>query len=227
MKHPWVVIPAYNEASFIRRVINDIQTQCPHIVVVDDASTDDTKEIAISIGVTVLEHFINRGQGAALRTGIEFALKSLEADAVVTIDADGQHDAADIPRLLAPVLSGQADVTLGSRFLPGSTAENIPAFRKTVLKAGSVFTRFFSGIKVSDPHNGLRAFSRRAATLIRIEQDRMAHASEIIDEIALHKLRYVEVPVTVHYSDYSLQKGQRSTNALRIAFDFLMSKLLR
>lgn len=219
----WVVIPAYNEASVIGRVIADVRAVGPNVVVVDDASTDGTGQVARQIGVPVIEHIINRGQGAALKTGIRYALEH-GADIIVTFDSDGQHQATDIARLVAPVESGQADVVLGSRFI--TNGSNVPPLRRLVLKFGVWFTRLVSRIKVTDTHNGLRAMNRQAAQKIRLVQDRMAHASEILDEIVRHRLRYTEAPVTVTYNYYSRAKGQSSGAMFRIAFKFLISKLM-
>ncbi len=217
----FVVMAAYNEAGAIRPVVNSLLPAYPHVVVVDDASTDGTAEVLKDSPVYLLHHCVNRGQGAALQTGIEFAL-SRGADIVVTFDADGQHDAEQIPEMVAPILAGECEVTLGSRFL-GRT-EGMPIARRLVLKAAIVFTRIFSRIRVSDIHNGFRAFSARAAARIHLQMDRMAHASEILDQIQQSGLRYREVPVTIRYTSYSIGKGQSSWNAVRIAFELLLKR---
>jgi glycosyltransferase involved in cell wall biosynthesis len=217
----FVVIAAYNEADAIRPVVDSVLATCPHVVVVDDASTDDTVQALRDSTVHLLRHCVNRGQGAALQTGIEFAL-SRGADIVVTFDADGQHDAREIPLMVAPILAGECDVTLGSRFL-GQT-EGMPLARKLVLKAGILFTRIFSRIRVTDIHNGFRALSARAARCIHLEMDRMAHASEILDQIRLSGFRYREVPVTIRYTSYSVRKGQSSWNAFWIALELLLRR---
>jgi glycosyltransferase involved in cell wall biosynthesis len=192
-------------------------------VVVDDGSRDDTADVALRHPVWVLRHRLNCGQGAALQTGIDFALAK-GADVLVTFDADGQHAAADVERLLEPVRSGRVDVALGSRFL--GRAVGLRPTRRLVLKLGVLFTRVVSGLRVTDTHNGLRAFSRRAAQRIRITQDRMAHASEILDRIRHEGLRYAEVPVTIRYSDETRAKGQSSWNALKIAGEFLLGRMI-
>jgi hypothetical protein len=141
---------------------------------------------------------------------------------IVTFDADGQHRAEDIEALLAPIRDREVDVVLGSRFLREDP--RIPPIRKLTLRLGVIFTRWVSGIRVTDTHNGLRAFSRDAAARITIRQDRMAHASEILDTIARSRLRYCEVPTDVRYTEHSLRKGQRSSAAFRIALDFLLGR---
>jgi polyprenyl-phospho-N-acetylgalactosaminyl synthase len=220
----FVVMAAYNEAEAIRPVVDSLlSASYPHVVVVDDASTDRTVEVLKDSPVYLLRHCVNRGQGAALQTGIEFAL-SRGAEIVVTFDADGQHDVRDIAGMVSPLLAGECEVTLGSRFL-GKT-EGMPLTRRLILKAGVLFTRVFSRIRVSDIHNGLRAFTARAAAHIHLEMDRMAHASEILDQIQQSGLRYREVPVTIRYTSYSIGKGQSSWNAVRIALELLLRRKL-
>lgn len=220
----WIVMPAYKEAARIRTTLAELLPQWSNIVVVNDGSPDDTGAVAKSCGVWVVTHPINRGQGAALQTGIEFALQR-GADYLITFDSDGQHDPADIPAMLAPVQSGEADLTLGSRFL-GRTV-GMPFSRRIVLKLAVVFTRIVSRIAVTDAHNGFRVLSRSAAQAIRIRQDRMAHASEILDEIRRLGLRFREVPVTIRYSAATLEKGQSSWNAVRIVWQFFVGKVVK
>jgi len=220
----FIVVPAFNEARVIREVVAGLLAYTPNVVVVDDGSRDATAEAARAAGAVVVQHLINRGQGAALRTGMDYAL-ARGAKLIVTFDSDGQHDPADLPALVEPVAAGACDVALGSRFL-GETVD-MPWVRRLVLRGGIWFTRLVSGVKVTDTHNGLRAFSRRAAELIEIHQDQMAHASEILDELPRRRLRYREVPVKIRYSDYSMSKGQSSMNSVRIVLEFLFHKLRR
>ncbi len=218
----WIVIAAYNEGKVIGHVVAAVCALYPNVVVVDDASSDNTVQEARTAGAVVLKHIINRGQGAALKTGIMYALRQ-GAEAIVTFDADGQHDPREIASMLEPIEKGSADIILGSRFLKDGS--NVPPLRRLALHAGIVFTRVMSRIDVTDTHNGFRAMNRFAAEKIRIAQDRMAHASEILDEIVRHKLRYQEVPVTITYSYYSRGKGQRTSSMFRIAFKIFMHKL--
>jgi len=220
----WVVIAAYNEAARLGTTLAELAPHAANVVVVDDGSRDDTAAVARQAGVWVLRHPINRGQGAALQTGIRFALEQ-GAEYVVTFDADGQHDPAEIAALLAPVVEGRADAALGSRFL-GRTV-GMPTSRRLVLKAAVIFTRVVSQVKVTDAHNGFRALSRAAAEGIRIRQDRMAHASEILDEVRRLNLRYVEVPVTIRYTAATLAKGQSSWNSVRIVWQLLVGKVVK
>jgi glycosyltransferase involved in cell wall biosynthesis len=220
----WIIVPAYNEGPRLARTLAGLCPVWPNVVVIDDGSTDDTALVAARAPVWLLRHAVNRGQGAALQTGIDFALTK-GANILVTFDSDGQHDPAEIARVVEPVRAGKADVALGSRFLGG--AVNMPVGRRIVLRLGVLFTRVFSQIHVSDTHNGLRAFSRSAALRLHLTQDRMAHASEILDRIHQECLPYVEVPVTIRYFDETLAKGQSSWNALRIVGQLLLGRLIR
>jgi len=214
-----VVIPAFNEAAVVGPVVARVRDRFPCVVVVDDGSTDGTGAICRATGAAVVTHAVNRGTGAALATGIAWALRR-GADVIVTFDGDGQHRVEDLDPLIAPILEGRADVALGSRFL--SSASRIPAGRRLILKAAVRFTRALAGIRVTDTHNGLRAMSRYAATQIEIHQDRMAHASEILNEIGRLKLRFCEVPIEITYTHYSRRKGQRSLNAVNVMWELLV-----
>jgi polyprenyl-phospho-N-acetylgalactosaminyl synthase len=220
----WLVIPAYNEAAVIGRVVGDLVWRGHRVAVVDDGSTDKTGDEARTAGAVLVTHAINLGQGAALQTGIQFALKS-GGDIIVTFDADGQHRASDIDSLIDALASNNADFALGSRFLGASIA--MPASRRALLRAATWFTRLTTGLRVTDTHNGLRAMTRRGASRIALRQNRMAHASELLDQIAHSGLRYVEVPVTIEYSRYSLAKGQRLSNSLSILLDLSVQRLHR
>ncbi len=219
---PHLILPAYNEAATIGAVVREIREQYQNVLVVDDGSTDTTGEEARAAGAMVLRHPLNRGQGAALQTGITYALRR-GARWLVTFDSDGQHRVEDVPALLEPIQRGDAEVALGSRFL--GRAARVPRFRRLVLRGAILFTWAVSGARLTDAHNGLRAFSRRAAEKIDIQLDRMAHASEIVDQIHQMGLEVVEVPVAIRYTDYSRAKGQRSLGAVKIAFDYLFEKL--
>ncbi len=221
----FVVIAAYNEEGRIAEVLSDLKDEgYRNIVVVDDASDDSTFEKVSSQNVFVLRHSINRGQGASLQTGIDFAV-SRGAKSVVTFDADGQHLASEIKKVAKPVLDGEVDVVFGSRFLNKKT--EIPWFKKVVLKGAVLFMFLFYGVRMSDAHNGFRALSRNACEEIQITADRMEHASEIVEKV--HKLDFCfkEVPVTIKYDEYSMGKGQSVFNSFRIAFRLIIRKLFK
>lgn len=219
------VIPAYNEGERVAAAIADAKPYVTAIVVIDDCSRDKTGEAARTAGAHVLRHVINRGQGAALQTGTDYAVRVLGAEVVVHFDADGQMAGREIPMMIEPIATGTADVVLGSRFL-GIEAQNLPKVRRVMLRLATWFTIGLSGIKVTDTHNGFRALSRRAAEDMRISLDRMAHASEILDLIKTKRLRYVERPVTIRYSEDTLKKGQSTLKAVMTAKDILRKKII-
>ena len=218
----WVVIAAYNEARAIGHVVAGLAALPYRILVVDDGSTDATGDLAARAGAEVLKHPINLGQGAALQTGIDYALLRA-ATHVVTFDADGQHRPEDIAGLLAGLSAHNADFALGSRFR--GAAVHLPPLRRLLLRAATTFTRLTTGLDVTDAHNGLRAMTRRGAARIRLRQNRMAHASEILHQIATSGLPYVETPVTIQYSHYSLAKGQRASEFVVILLDLFARRL--
>lgn len=220
----FVIVPAYREAPRIAAVIGALTGAGYSAVVVDDASDDATGEIARASGALVLRHAVNRGQGAALQTGIEWAL-GRGARHLVSFDADGQHRVEDLEALLAPIRAGTHDFVLGSRFL-GRT-EGLPTGRRLLLALAVGFSRLVSRLPVSDAHNGLRAFSRRGAMAISLSLDRMAHASELLDQIRASSLPWCEVPVVVRYTSDSLAKGQKGWGAARILFDYLFARWFR
>ena len=220
----WVVIPAYNEAQRLGAVLSDLTSAgVGNVVVVDDGSRDSTAKIAAERDVWVLRHLVNRGQGAALQTGIEFAVRN-GARKVVTFDADGQHYASDLPRLLDPIERGECDVVLGSRFL--GAAPGIPLARRLLLKVAVWGTRLTTRMWLTDTHNGFRAMTAEATQHLVLSEDGMAHASEFLSKLASSTLRWRECPVTIRYSENTLDKGQRNSAAFQIAFRMLVGKVV-
>jgi polyprenyl-phospho-N-acetylgalactosaminyl synthase len=219
-----VVVPAYRESEVIRETVAGLVKIFPHVIVVDDNSPDDTGLLASRAGALVLRHPVNLGQGAALQTGITFALEQ-GASYIATFDADGQHRPSDLHAMFSVLLEQRLDVVLGSRFLNGPG--KIPLARSLLLKAAVVFSRMTTGLALTDTHNGLRVMTAAAARQIPIRQNRMAHASEIIEAIAKRKLVYREVPMTVRYSAYSLAKGQKLSGSLNILVDLMIGWLRR
>lgn len=220
----WVVIPARNEERRIELVVRSVRATGARVVVVDDGSSDATAEEARAAGAVVLRHAVNRGQGAALETGFTW-IRPFSPRCTVTFDADGQHDPADLERLAGPILRGEADVVLGSRFL--GEARGISRHRRWMLRAAVLGTRVMNGMRVTDTHNGVRAFSRVSLDRISLRQDGMAHASEILDLVAATGLRWIEVPVTIRYTEETRRKGQSTAAAIRILFDYLIGRWIR
>lgn len=216
----WLVVPLYNEAQVVREVIESARTVFPNVVCVDDGSSDGSPEEARAAGAVVVQHPFNMGQGAALRTGLDYALGDPQAEYFVTFDSDGQHRVDDALAMVERLADGSVDVVVGSRFLDRRTQPG--PLKRIVLKAAVLFENLSTGVKLTDAHNGLRALNRDAATRIRIDQNRMAHASEIVAEIGRNKLRYVEMPVHVMYTEYSKSKGQSIWNSVNILSDLYL-----
>lgn len=220
----WVVVPAFNEASVLESTLSELLQTYSKVVVVDDGSTDDTRLIALASGAIVLTHLVNLGQGAALQTGINYALEE-GASHIVTFDSDGQHDPADISRLFLIMRDNDCDVVLGSRFV--GEVVDLPFARRCLLKLAVLFTRFSTGLNLTDTHNGLRLLTANAAKKIHLTQNKMAHASEILEQISTLELSYCEAPVTVRYTDYSLKKGQRLSDSVGILIDLVIGRITK
>ncbi|KAD4060710.1 glycosyltransferase [Arthrobacter yangruifuii] len=204
----------YNEATVVGSVIEDLRKTFPYVVCVDDGSRDGSQSAARAAGAVVVQHPINLGQGAALQTGIEYALQDPEMTSIVTFDADGQHRVIDAKAMVARIESGEAEIVLGSRFLDDRT--KISVQKRIVLKTAAVQSRMATGMNLTDAHNGLRAINREVASKLHLTQNRMAHASELVNQLATIKPRWVEHPVEIIYTDYSKSKGQSLLNSVNI-----------
>lgn len=219
----YIIIPVYNEELVVRDMINDVLKCFQNVICVDDGSSDNSVSEIAKTDAELVKHPINLGQGAALQTGIEYALKYKNAKYFVTFDADGQHKLEDVENMLGYIQTHDVDVVLGSRFL--GKAENIGLLKKIVLKAAVKFSNLTTGIHLTDAHNGLRVFNRHFAENVNITLPDMAHASEIIHEIKEKEFKYKELPVTIRYTDYTKSKGQSIMNAINITFDLLMRRI--
>lgn len=219
----YITIPLYNDEKMILKVIKSLKGNgYNNIVIVDDGSRDNGYEIVKkNTDAIVTKHILNRGQGAALQTGMEIAIDK-GAKYIVNFDSDGQHDVKDLDHMLETLEKGKYDIVLGSRFLQKN---DIPLKKKILLKGAIVFTYLLSRIWLTDVHNGLRAMTAETAKKLNIQHDRMEHSSEILDKIKVLNLKYTEVPVTIHYTEYSMSKGQSVFNSLNIAWRLILAKL--
>jgi len=222
----FVIVPVFNEASVLGGVLGELAALGYTVVRVDDGSSDDSWNVICELPVYGLRHGLNLGQGTALETGMEYARRQGAAIAV-HFDADGQHAAEQIDSLIAPLRRGEADVVLGSRFLRATDTARIPPARRMLLRIGRIVTGVLNEVWLNDTHNGFRALSRRALIKIRLTERGYGHASQVLDEIRVHRLRYIESPVTISYSDYSLAKGPRTLDAFNVLLDVLLGKLFR
>ncbi len=220
----WVVVPTYNEAPIVQGVLRELRQHFVNVVGVDDGSTDASSMEILAAGARLVRHPINLGAGAALETGLQFALLDQRAKFFVTFDADGQHRVQDAVAMVQRLRSNEQDVLLGSRFL-GST-QGMPKARRAMLRLARIFETVSSGVSLSDAHNGLRAFNRFFAEKVKFRMRDMAHASEMLRLVHSSGVRWAEHPVTVVYTDYSRAKGQRSINSVNIAIDVWLNHLL-
>ena len=216
----WLVVPLYNEATVIGQVIDDARGTFANIVCVDDGSSDGSATIARKHGARVIEHPFNLGQGAALQTGMEFVRRQTNARYIVTFDADGQHSVADAAAMVDRARAEDLAIIFGSRFLADAT--QVGWSKKLVLKTAAAVTKPRTGLDLTDAHNGLRLLRRDALQQVVLRQDGMAHASEIVSQLACTGLPWAEMPVHIAYTDYSKAKGQSLLNSVNILVDLVM-----
>jgi glycosyltransferase involved in cell wall biosynthesis len=215
-----VVVPVFNEAEVISDVVTSLRQEFAHVLCVDDGSTDRSAELAKAAGARVLQHPMNLGQGAALQTGFDYVLKHPQATHVITFDADGQHIVSDAREMLELARQKRISVIFGSRFLDKRSQPGLK--KRVVLKLAVLFTRVFTGLRLTDAHNGLRVLSRETLEKIRLRQSGMSHATEIVHLIAKSRLAWKEYPVKVLYTEYSRRKGQSLWNSVNILIDLIV-----
>lgn len=214
------IVPAYNEAQNVAAVVGGLLPLVDEVVVVDDGSTDETVSVAQAAGATVLVHELNRGQGAALETGHEYA-RQKNAEIVVHFDADGQFNPADVQKGIAELHNKKVDIILGSRFL--GIESNIPTLKKNIiLPLARLIERVAGAAPLTDAHNGFRIFNRKALHALKLNQARMAHATEIPQLIVKHNLQYAEMPIVVTYKRF----GQNLDGGFKIIRDLIMNKIV-
>lgn len=224
MQKIWIVIPARNESQKIGEVIDKIKQEgYQDIIVVDDGSTDNTGEVARKSGAQILRHSLNRGAGAATFTGMKAALLK-GADVIVTLDADGQHAPEDVQNLIQPILDDKADAVIGSRLIQ---RKDMPWIRRVFNYIGNFVTWMLFGLWVSDSQSGFKAFSKKAAAQIEIKTSGYEFCSEMIREINVKRLRYAEVPIQTHYTEYSMQKGQSFSNGVKTFWKLVLRSFMQ
>ncbi len=217
----YIVVPVYNEERIITAVIKEIKKAgYKNIIAVDDGSTDNTFKELKKNKLIALKHIINRGKGAAAKTGFE-AAKILNATVVITMDGDGQHNPKNIDTMLKSLRKGY-DVVLGSRFIKHN---NVPLLKRLANQCGNLFTWIAYGLWVNDSQSGFRAYNSIALKKITTKHDKYEFDSEIIREIARNKLKFVEIPIEVRYTKYSMSKLQKQSfiNGLRTLLRILIS----
>jgi len=196
-QHITVILPAYNEEVSIGSVVLLTRFYVDKVIVVDDGSSDRTAEIARKAGAEVIIHEVNTGKGGALKTGFE-AAAGMGADVVVTMDSDGQHNPSEIPKLVTPIIEGDAEMVNGSRYLNGLD-KNTPAYRRVGQTVLDGFTNINSGLKITDSQSGFRAFAASTIDIFRFNANGMAIESEMLADAGKAGLRITEVDIGVRY----------------------------
>jgi len=221
-----IVIPAYNEEATVAQVVRDAVRAADVVVVVDDGSRDRTSALAAEAGAVVVRHAVNRGLGGALGTGIAAAVK-LGADAVVTMDADGQHRAADAARVFARLGQGDVEFVIGSRMIAGEEgAGKMPVHRVLFNAVGNALTYVLFGVWVTDSQSGLRGLSRAAAETIDLRTNGMEVSSEFIKELRERRWRMAEIAIPAIYTEYSLSKGQSFLVGVKTAAKLILRRFI-
>ena len=216
----WVIIPVYNEEKVIAQVVGELLPVFGNVVCVDDGSQDASASEIAATSAHLVRHPVNLGQGAALQTGLAYALTRPGARYFVTFDADGQHRVADAAAMVELARGSGADAVLGSRFLQRTAP--VPWLKRLVLRVAAALSRSGRRLNLTDAHNGLRVLTRGVVERLAIRMNGMAHASEIVSNLARGGFRVIEAPVTVLYTDYSRGKGQPLINGVNILFDLSM-----
>jgi glycosyltransferase involved in cell wall biosynthesis len=193
-----VVLPAYNEEITIGSIIAKCKKYTDNVIVVDDGSTDSTYEISQSCGATVIKNAQNLGKGAAIKVAFNH-VKTLDMDVIVILDADGQHNPEDIPKIVSPILNKEADMVIGSRFVNKEQYENIPKQRRFGNKVLTFVSNLGEEIKITDTQSGFRAFSKKSIEIFKFDQKSMNIESEMLDDAKNAKLIIKEVPIGCKY----------------------------
>ncbi|KKH64210.1 glycosyltransferase family 2 protein [Methanosarcina mazei] len=211
-------MPAYNEAHVIAEVILGCKKYVDNVIVVDDGSSDNTAEVARSAGGYVVKHEVNKGYGAALKSCFKLA-REFNADVMIIMDSDGQHNPDEIPRLLEPLKHG-ADLVIGSRFINGN-GKNVPAYRKVGMKILDIATYLAGGILVTDSQSGFRAYGKKAIENVRFDGNNMSAGSEILLYIKDHNLKFTEVEIHCRYDLDQCSSQNLFLHGMEVAFQIL------
>lgn len=218
----YVLVPVFNESKKIEEVISNLKKHFINIVAVNDGSDDNSLKVLKKLKVKVINHSHNLGQGASISSGLKYISSIKDIYAVITFDADGQHQTDDAVSFAKEILSSDVDIIFGSRFI--NHEKNIPFLKRKVLRIVNFFTRYFSKINLSDSHNGLKAIKTSVIDKLEFKSNRYAFESEIIHSVSKNNLSYKELPTNILYTAYSKKKGQKILNGFLILEDLLKAK---
>ena len=202
-----VGLPMYNEEETIGTVVTLSKDYVDHVVCIDDGSSDSSARIAEACGAIVHRHRVNRGYGGALKSLFQIA-KEMNADVLVILDSDGQHDPSSIPGLIEPITNDEADFVIGSRFVEGGNTEDMPAYRRLGIKVITAASNLSSDLDISDTQSGFRAFSRKAIERLRFDSEGMELSLEMLEDANDKNLKIKEVPTVIRYD---VPKGSNFT----------------
>lgn len=216
----FIVVPAYNEALVIENTICSLKEYFNNIIVVNDGSTDETFNILNNLDIKIINHPINIGVGGAFQTGFKYILENhINCVGAITFDADGQHKVRDAIQIANELINTEYEIIFGSRFL--GYESKIPFIKRLVLRLVTSITSFFTGVVLTDAHNGLKGFKISAINKINIKLDGYAYETELIRQVSEKSISYKELPTDIEYSDYSKKKGQNILNGFIIIEDLL------
>lgn len=215
----YILVPAFNEGKVIRQILSDLLTEFSNVIVVNDGSSDNTIEEIEDLEIILLNHEINLGVGAAVQTGFDYVEKISSSHAVITFDADGQHCIDDAVSIAKAIKTCDEEIIFGSRFIEHE--KNIPFIKRIILKVIAFFTQKVTGIKLTDAHNGLKAYKVSAIKKLKLQFSGYSYESELIAEVAKKNINYKELSTNVKYTEYSVKKGQKLSNGLLIIEDLL------
>lgn len=232
---PWILIRAYNEEGRISWVIEDLIYHWYNtIIIVNDWSKDSTSEKIEDlkhkfrdIDIIDLHHTINRWWGSWNKTLFSFIAKYWKKIWITrraTIDADWQMDVKDIDKFFNYTKESDFDIIFWTRFTEWARVDNFPVIRKIILRWGRLLIKVMYGTWVTDPHNGMRLFSTSALEKIHIDSDSFNYANEIIEQVCIHRLKYIELPTHIIYTDETLAKGQQNSNAIKMLIEMIYKK---
>lgn len=221
-----VCIPAFNEAKAVSQIIMKAKKYAEGIIVYDDGSTDDTYEVAKSAGATVIRNPKNNGYGVAIRSLFQ-AAREQNADIMITIDSDGQHDPDQIPQLIEPILKQGFDLVIGSRFLNGNNKAKVPRFRSFGIKTITKLTQAASYHGITDSQSGFRAYNKNALSKINLFEDGMAVSTEILLRASEKKLSTTEVPITINYDIKDTSTHNPISHGIGVLYSVLQFVSLR
>ena len=218
-----VVVPAFNEENNIGAVLEDLGKYFSNVLVISDSCTDGTTHICKNYKFSrVINHLFNIGQGGAIQTGVDFFLNHTSFDYLITFDGDGQHRAIDAYNMISFIKTSGSDLVVGTRFKTLTAKNEIPLSKRFALAISTKIENLITGLKLSDAHNGLRVFTRRACSHIDLWNLKMAHSTEILMIASASKLKVNEFPVVIRYTEY----GQHPLNGVNILLDLIVSRLL-